>query len=87
MMQILQAVLGIVVFIAIALLFSSNVRRIDWKLVGIAIALQFVICVLLLKVPVLADGLQSVNGAVIALNHATVRGTAFVYDYLGGGPT
>ncbi|HRX88860.1 MAG TPA: nucleoside transporter C-terminal domain-containing protein, partial [Steroidobacteraceae bacterium] len=29
----------------------------------------------------------SVNGAVIALNHATVRGTAFVYGYLGGGPT
>lgn len=87
MMQTLQALFGIAVFIAIALLFSSNVRRIRWKLVCIAVALQFVICALLLKVPVLADGLQSINAAVIALSDATVRGTTFVYGYLGGGPT
>ena len=31
--------------------FSSNWRRINWKLVGFAIALQFIICALLLKVP------------------------------------
>ncbi len=82
-----QALLGIVAFVALALPLSSGIRRIRWKLVSIAILLQFAICALLLKVPVLADGLKEINGAVIALSSATTRGTTFVYGYLGGGPT
>ena len=46
---ILQAIAGIVTFTALALPFSSNWRRISWKLVATAIALQFAICALLLK--------------------------------------
>ncbi len=67
--------------------FSSNWRRINWKLVGFAIALQFIICALLLKVPGISDGLQYVNRAVGALGEATRKGTSFVFGYLGGGAT
>ncbi len=84
---LLQALLGIVVFIAIAMPFSANRRRINWKLVAIAVALQFVICALLLKVPLLSEGLSYVNRAVGALSDATLKGTSFVYGYLGGGAT
>jgi CNT family concentrative nucleoside transporter len=83
----LQAALGIAVFIAIALPFSSNYRRVSWKLVAIAVALQFAICALLLKAPVISDGLSYVNRAVGALSDATIKGTSFVYGYLGGGAT
>ena len=38
-----QALLGIVVFIAIALPMSSNWRKVNWKLVAVAVVLQFVI--------------------------------------------
>jgi concentrative nucleoside transporter, CNT family len=86
-MLILQAALGIVVFIAIALPFSTNIRRINWKLVAIAVALQFVICALLLKAPVISEGLSYMNRAVGALSDATIKGTSFVYGYLGGGAT
>ncbi|MEO8063925.1 MAG: nucleoside transporter C-terminal domain-containing protein [Pseudomonadota bacterium] len=84
-MLVLQAVLGIAAFVGIAMLFSSNWRRISWKLVAFAIALQFIICLLLLKVPGVSDGLQYVNRAVGALGVATMKGTSFVYGYLGGG--
>ncbi len=84
-MLVLQALLGIVVFVLLALPFSSNWRRVNLKLVGFAIALQFIICVLLLKAPGIREGLQYVNNAVGALGAATMRGTSFVYGYLGGG--
>jgi CNT family concentrative nucleoside transporter len=84
-MLVLQAVLGIIVFVFIAMPFSSNWRRISWKLVVFSIALQFLICVLLLKAPGIREGLQYVNNAVSAIGAATMKGTSFVYGYLGGG--
>jgi len=87
MMLYLQALLGIVVFIAIVLPMSSNRQRINWKLVGIAVVLQFVICALLLKAPVIKDGLLYLNQAVGALGAATLTGTSFVFGYIGGGDT
>jgi concentrative nucleoside transporter, CNT family len=83
-MLLVQGLIGIVVFVALAMPFSSNWRRINLKLVTFAIALQFIICALLLKAPGIRDGLQYVNRAVGALGEATVRGTSFVYGYLGG---
>jgi CNT family concentrative nucleoside transporter len=83
----LQALLGIAVFIAIVLPMSSNRRSINWKLVGIALALQFVICILLLKAPVIKEGLLYLNQAVGALGAATLKGSAFVFGYVGGGDT
>lgn len=84
-MTVFQALLGILAFVAMALPFSSNVRRINWKLVAFAIALQFIICVLLLKAPGIREGVQYLNGAVKALGDATRQGTLFVFGYLGGG--
>ncbi|MGA1384606.1 MAG: Na+ dependent nucleoside transporter N-terminal domain-containing protein, partial [Steroidobacteraceae bacterium] len=50
-----QALLGIAVFIALVLPMSSNRKAINWKLVGIALVLQFVICALLLKAPIIKE--------------------------------
>ncbi len=83
----LQALLGILVFIALALPLSTNWRRIKWKLVATAVALQFIICALLLKAPLIRDWLLYANRAVGALGEATMKGTSFVYGYLGGGAT
>jgi CNT family concentrative nucleoside transporter len=83
----LQALLGIAVFIALVLPMSRNLRRVNWRLVGIAVVLQFVICLLLLKAPVVKDGLLYMNQAVGALGAATLKGSSFVFGYLGGGDT
>jgi CNT family concentrative nucleoside transporter len=84
-MLLIQGLLGIIAFVLLALPFSSNWRRINLKLVLFAIALQFIICALLLKAPGIREGLVYVNRAVGALGAATMKGTAFVYGYLGGG--
>ncbi len=84
-MSVVQALFGILVFVALAMPLSSNWRRINYKLVAFAILLQFIICGLLLKAPGIRDGLQYVNRAVGALGAATVQGTSFVYGFLGGG--
>jgi CNT family concentrative nucleoside transporter len=65
---------------------SSNWRRVNMQLGAFSVALQFIICALMLKAPGIRDGLEYVNRAVGALGAATMTGTSFVYGYLGGGP-
>ena len=83
----LQAVAGIATFIALALPFSDSIRRIRWRLVAVAIALEFAICFLLLRVPPIAAALKELNLVVAALSEATRHGTAFVFGYAGGAPS
>jgi CNT family concentrative nucleoside transporter len=80
-----QAALGILVFVALALPFSRDWRAVNWRLVGTAIALQFVICLLLLKVPAISGAFGYLTRAVDALAAATRQGTTFLFGYLGGG--
>ncbi|MEI6458782.1 MAG: nucleoside transporter C-terminal domain-containing protein [Pseudomonadota bacterium] len=82
----LQASLGIVVFIALAVPCSANRHHIRWGRVAVAVVLQFAICALLLRVPPIAQALGLLNAGVAALGEATREGTAFVFGYLGGGP-
>jgi len=49
--NLLFGLLGMAVLIAIATVFSSNRRAIDWRLVGTGLALQIGFALLLLKVP------------------------------------
>ena len=82
-----QATLGLAVFVALALPFSRAPRSVDWKLVGSSILLQFGICFLLLKVPLISSGFAYLTRAVNALSAATLKGTSFIFGYLGGGAT
>jgi CNT family concentrative nucleoside transporter len=81
-----QALAGIAMFIALALPFSSRPRAIRWRIVVSAIALQFLICYALLRVPPIGAALGSLNRSVAALSAATRAGTAFVFGYVGGAP-
>src|SRR3990172_5203986 len=82
-----QAVAGLAVFVGLWLLFSRAPRQVEWKVVLGAIALQFAICVLLLRVPVIRAGFAYLTRAVNALSEATGKGTAFIFGYVGGGST
>ena len=86
-MLYLQAFAGLAVFVGLALLFSNAPRRVEWKVVVGAIALQFAICFLLLQVPMVRAGFAYLTRAVNALSEATGKGTAFIFGYLGGGST
>jgi len=82
----LQASLGVLVFVGLALPFSRNRRAIQWRRVAIAIALQFVVCAALLRIPPIVRALGVLNAGVRAVEEATRDGTTFVFGYVGGGP-
>ena len=81
-----QSLLGLVVLTALAWALSESRRVVMWRPVLIGIALQVVLALLFLRVPVLREGLSALTGAVDALAAATRAGTSFVFGYLGGAP-
>lgn len=80
----MQAVLGIVVFIGFAWLFSQARSNVPWRTVGAGLALQLAIAWLLFNVPLFAEALFSLNAVVSAVETASRAGTSFVFGYLGG---
>ncbi len=80
----LQSALGIFALIGLAWVVSERRREVPWRRVGIGIALQFALAVILLKIPILTDVFGALNRAVSSLSDATHDGTAFVFGYLGG---
>ena len=81
----MQAIFGVLVFVALAYLFSENKRAIAWRAVALGIGLQFVLAVLLLKIPLVSQLLFGLNQFVVAIEAATTAGTVFLFGYLGGG--
>ena len=68
-MHILQPILGLFVFTGICMLFSTRLKAIRWRTVGGAIALQFILALLILRAPyvegafaVIAEGFVRVIG-------------------------
>ena len=81
----MQAIFGVLVFVALAYLLSENKRAIVWRSVALGIGLQFVLAVLLLKIPLVSQLLFGLNQFVVAIEAATTAGTVFLFGYLGGG--
>lgn len=48
--DLFRTLLGLTVMLGVCYIFSANRRAIDWKLVGIGVAMQFVLAVLILRV-------------------------------------
>ncbi|MBT4519119.1 MAG: nucleoside:proton symporter [Halieaceae bacterium] len=82
-----QSLTGIVLITSLAWLSSSNRRQFNTRLVLSAIALQFVLALLFLKVTLLKDALLVLNSAVLVVEQATRAGTTMVFGFLGGGDT
>lgn len=82
----MRGLLGITVFIGLAWLFSNNRKAIRWKMVGVGIALQFIIAIVLLKIPFIQELFFKLNSLVLILEEATKSGSAYMFGYLGGAP-
>lgn len=80
-----QALLGLPLIVLLAWLSSSARGRFPLRLVAAGLAAQFLMALLLLRLPVLQDALLLVNRAVLAVEAATAQGTAMVFGFLGGG--
>lgn len=71
--------IGVVVIIGIAFLVSNNKRKINLRLVLSGLALQIVIAVLVLKVPVVKSFFQSMGKGMQHIEEFARQGAAFVY--------
>ena len=84
-MEYAQTVLGGFILIILGVLLSSNTKRINLFYLANAIVLQFLLAILLIKVPPVASFFESLSQGVLALKSATDQGTGFVFGYLADG--
>ncbi len=77
--SILRGVLGMVVLIIIAFLFSSNKKAINWKTAGIGLALQLIIAVGVLKIPFIQSIFEAVGQVFINVLDYTRAGSEFLF--------
>ena len=84
-MEYAQTVLGGFILIILGVLLSSNTKKINLFYLANAIVLQFLLAILLIKVPPVASFFESLSQGVLALKSATDQGTGFVFGYLADG--
>lgn len=82
----LQGLLGIAAMVGFAWLLSEKRHLVKWRDVALGLTVQFVLALLLLKVPASKEVFRLLNQAVSAIEQATHAGTSFVFGYIGGGP-
>ncbi len=79
MQAVLRAVLGMSILLAICYALSTNRRRVDWRLVLGGIALQLILAVLILKVPVVYTVFQWIADRFVDLLAFSETGAAFIF--------
>ncbi|MFH2143374.1 MAG: nucleoside transporter C-terminal domain-containing protein [Bacteroidota bacterium] len=77
--SMLRGLLGIVVLLGLAFLFSSNRRAIKWKGVFIGLGIQVSIAILVLKVPFIQYGFEFVGKMFIKVLDFTKEGSTFLF--------
>lgn len=85
MLLIAQSCFGLIVFVAMAWLFSENRAQVRFKAILVGLGLQLGIGLVFLHLAVFKTFFLALNRIVLALQEATTAGTGFVFGYLGGG--
>ncbi|MFA8415169.1 Na+ dependent nucleoside transporter N-terminal domain-containing protein, partial [Burkholderia pseudomallei] len=81
-MERFQGLLGILLILGIAFLFSNNKKKINYRLVISGILLQVFIAVLVLKVPPVTRFFQFLGRGMEKIERFAREGVAFVYNGL-----
>ncbi|HXY53226.1 MAG TPA: nucleoside transporter C-terminal domain-containing protein [Nitrospirota bacterium] len=84
-MMHVQGLLGLIMFLAIAWLFSENRKEVRVKTALSGVIVQLSIAGILLYIPFFKKFFLLLNNIVLALEDATKAGTSFVFGYIGGG--
>lgn len=84
--MLLQPLLGLLAFMALAWALGGSGRRLDLRVVLVGLLLQIGLAWALLRVAIFRQAFLLLNGMVASLGKATEAGTAFVFGFLGGAP-
>ena len=79
-----RALLGVVLLLGLAWAWSTDRRRIQWRVIAWGIALQVVFALVVLRTPVGAGFFEWVNGLVRALLGFAEQGGRFIFGNLVG---
>ena len=83
---ILRGVLGLLLVTALAFLFSTARRSINWRLVGMGLLLQFLFAFLVLKSSAGREVFSWISALFVKLFSFAFEGAAFVFGPLAKGP-
>jgi CNT family concentrative nucleoside transporter len=86
MLERFQGFLGLAAIVGIGWLLSERRRDVPSpRWIAGAIALQFAVAAVVVRVPVVWEALRWVNRGIQALERATRAGSSYMFGYLGGG--
>ena len=81
----LRGIIGLAALMGLAWAFSENRARLPgWRWMAGALALQGVLAVLIVRVPAVWAAVGLANDAVAAVEQATLKGSSYMFGYLGG---
>tara|TARA_R110001606_G_scaffold235945_1_gene383848 strand:- start:19897 stop:21168 length:1272 start_codon:yes stop_codon:yes gene_type:complete len=80
-----QGLIGLSLILLFVWLLSENRQaRPSWKWIGGALLLQFAIALVIVRVPFVWDIIDLANQGVMAIEKATLVGSAYMFGYAGG---
>ena len=85
-MTVVQPIIGLAAFIALAWCLSEDRRGFSWRKVSAGLAVQILVALLLIRLPGSQIVFVWINNGVLALQQATEAGTSLVFGFLGGAP-
>jgi len=81
----LRGIIGIAVLMGLAWSLSENRRgHPGWRWMAGALLMQGLLAVLIVRVPIVWEAVGLVNNAVSAVEAATLKGSSYMFGYLGG---
>ena len=80
--HVFRGLLGLTVFIAIAVACSENRRKIDWRLLVAGLGLQFAFAALVLYVGPVRTAIEWLGSGFVKLLDFTTEGSRFVFGSL-----
>ncbi len=81
-MDYFRGLVGIIVLILVAFIFSANKRQVDWRLVGIGVILQALFGFLITKVEFVARIFATVSRAFVKFLSFSADGATFIFGDL-----
>lgn len=75
-------ILGVIVILGIAYLFSENKKKINWRLVATGLGLQIIFALIILKVPFGRKAFEAASGFITRILDFTAEGTTFLFGNL-----
>ncbi len=79
-MSVGRGLLGMAVLIAIGVLFSEDRKHINWRLIAIGTAIQAVLAVAILRIPLVERGFEAVSAGFVKVISFTDFGTDFLFS-------